>query len=244
MGSVGRSPKGTAQPISQGTGNSEEIYSDVDTHTTPMSDEDIKQVSDDWHTAYFQTGNAFVINTALRKNAKEGVPIEETFRKKGKDEEDIQGSLKTIETMDKNMRPTNKEMKLLRLTDGSYIENILINADVSNKVIAAVDNIRFRGNLGSNQDEYLKELNSKLSGLRIQEHGYMSCTYNLSLSDAAFKSRHIALDITAPQGTRGMFSPTGHESEFVGARGSTYDITGVRFDNKLRKLVLEVRMNV
>jgi len=244
MGSVGRSPRGTAQPISQGTGNSEEIYSDVDTRTTPMSDEDIKQVSDDWSTAYFQTGNAFAINDALRKNAKDGISIEETLRKRGRDDEEIQGSLKTIETMDRNMRPTNKEMKLLRLTDKSYIRDIFANANVSSKVATAVDNIRISGNLGANQEEYLKELNSKLSGLRIKEHGYMSCTYNLSLSDAVFMSRHIALDITAPQGTRGMFSPTGHESEFVGARGSTYDITGVRFDNKLHKLVLEVRMNV
>jgi predicted RNA-binding protein associated with RNAse of E/G family len=64
----------------------------------------------------------------------------------------------------------------------------------------------------------------------------------LQLKDSAFKSRRVALDIEAPKGTMGMFSPTRQEAEFVLARNSGYHITNIRFDQKDHRLVFEVRM--
>ena len=70
----------------------------------------------------------------------------------------------------------------------------------------------------------------------------MSSTYNFSLDDSAFTGRRIALDFNVPQGTHGMFSPTGEESEFVFARNTKYEFTNVAWDNENRRLVLSVNI--
>lgn len=228
MGSTG-TPKGTG------------IVSNVDTRTTPMSAEDINQVSGSWSTGYFQTATAFDINNVLRTAAEKNEDVSEAManRYPSKSAE----LMKTINAMDRNMHPTDKDMQLLRLTGDSYTEKVFNALGIDSKITDAVHDMKFRGNLGKNQDTYIAELREKMIGARIEEPSYMSCTYNLSLTDSAFKSRRVALEIEAPRGTRGMFSPTKQESEFVMARGSSYNVTDVYFDDKSRRLVFKVRMN-
>ena len=216
------------------------VYSHVDTRTTPMSAEDIKQVSGDWSTGYFQTGTSFGINKSLRRVAEEGVSLDKALDDRfGRDVNEIK---KTIEAMDRNMHPIDKDMKLVRLVDSNYTDKLFKSLGVSDEIRKAVNNMTLRGSLGAEQDKYLSELKEKLVGAHVQEPSYMSCSHDLQLKGSAFKSRRVALDIEAPKGTMGMFSPTRQEAEFVLARNSGYHITNIRFDQKDHRLVFEVRM--
>ena len=216
-----------------------EGVSDVDSRTTPMSDEDKQIVGgiDNWSTRYFQTATAFDINKALRSMVDKGYTIDEALSRLGKSDNTIEGIKKTIDAMDRNMYPTNKDMEVTRLAKADYAERILKDLDVSSTVINEVNNMWLKGGISEGG---LKQIRDNAIGAKITESGFMSTTYNKSLNDSAFKDRRIRIDMKVAKGTNGMFSPTGQESEFVLARGTSYKINDVTFDNKDHRLVFHV----
>ena len=126
MGSTGKS----------GTG----VVSNVDTRHTPMSAEDVKQVSGDWSTGYFQTANAFDINHILRTVEENGTSLKQEL-------EDFYGGIraanvqKTIDAMDRNMRPIDKDMKVVRMAGRNYADTLFKSLGVDSSVLAKLSNL-------------------------------------------------------------------------------------------------------
>ena len=203
-------------------------FSDVDSHTTKMSDEDRKIVDSNYNSnGYFQTWNAFEINEALRYAHDNNVSIEDGITKTG---DNVEKQMQTIDAMDRNMKPTNKDMNVIRLADSNYLNRVLsgaVQSGVLNQDVADRLEDFAKGFKGKISDSDLSALKSALVGGTIHENAYASCTYNLSLKDSAFTGRKIKLDMDVKAGTKGMFSPTGRESEFVLDRHSGYDVSDV-----------------
>ena len=207
----------------------------MDSRTTQMSEEDKRQVGGgDWENRYFQSSNAFDINEALRVVARDGgderAELEKRLRRI-KSDADVQETLKTIDAMDRNMKPLNKNIRVVRLADNEYLHAVLNACGVNTN-----------GIWGKLRDaDTLANIKSKIVGAKIFEHGYMSTTYNLSLDDSAFRGRPVKLDMDVSKGTKAMFSPTNDESEMVLARKSGYTIKDV-YTDKDGYLVLSVKV--
>ena len=215
-----------------GSVGNNQIYSDVDSRTTPMSDEDKKQVSSDFGTSYFQTSNSFTINEILRNtdnddNLLQNLREEYTFTKADKVYE-------TIQAMDRNMQPLNDSIKVVRLADMDYITSVLqaCGVDIS---VNAFGEMRYSDVVNS-----INDIKNNVIGATIYEKGYMSTTYNTSLSDSAFTGRPVKLEMDVPKGAKAMFSPTGEESELVVARNSGYTVNDIRLENG--DIVLSVKV--
>ena len=234
MGSRGRVRSGENAPTSG-------VYSNVDSHYTPMSDEDREIVAggSNWSTRYFQSSTSFEINDALRTIAETGESLPNALIDAGVWESDVADVVETINTMDRNMRPIDKSMNVVRLVDDDYTDKVLGSLGVSNEVLREIGNIRWSGRF---PDSAIKEISDKIIGARVTESGFMSSTYNLSLDDSAFGMRGVKLDFDVPKNTNGMFSPTSSESEFVFARGTKYEFTNVSFDPNDRRLILKVKI--
>ena len=137
------------------------------------------------------------------------------------------------------MRPTDTDMSVVRLADKDFGDAVFSRLGVSTGALVAIHNMKM---LGKVSDTAMEELRSKLVGARITESSYMSTTYNTSMGDMEFSflDRPIKMEMSVKAGVRGMFNPTGDESEFVLARDTSYVIKGVEFDRNTRKLVLSV----
>ena len=215
-----------------GSVGNNQIYSDVDSRTTPISDNDKKQIAGDWDTRYFQSSNAFTINEILRGTGSDDELLqnlreEYTFTKADKVYE-------TIQVMDRNMQPLNDSIKVVRLADMDYITSVLQACGV-NIPVNAFDEMRYSDVVNS-----INDIKNNVIGATIYEKGYMSTTYNTSLSDSEFKDRPVRLEMDVPKGAKAMFSPTGEESELVVARNSGYTVNDIRLENG--DIVLSVKV--
>lgn len=208
--------------------NAYERFSDVDRKYTPMSRTDRDTVGgDDWDTRYFQTSNAFDINHDLRAGKKSRL------------------SDPTVQAMDRNMLPTNKDMTVRRLVGETFFSSLIrglpgMTSGETNELLKLVQFGRIR----MSRDEInslVDKVNSKLSGATFRDDGYMSTTYNLLLTDARFPERPVDLRMSIPKGTKGMFSPTGSESEFVIHRGSNHTIESIEYDFSAHRLVFNTK---
>lgn len=159
--------------------------SDVSKRYTYMTDEDAKILTNK-SFGYFQTGNSWDINECLR-----GEKIMTEKR------------LETIEVLDKNMRPINKEMVVVRMADRDYTESLGVDLTIDS----------------------IESIKTKLIGGIVEEKGFMSTSYDIG--ENVFKYREVRLVMKLPKGTKGMFSPTGQEAEFLLARGTKYKINNV-----------------
>ena len=177
-------------------------YSDVDSHTTPMSDEDKEQIgfSD---ARYFNSSDSFTINAVLREAADNDDDIDEVLREHvmnsfWHDESDIEKLRATIDAMDRSMSPTNKDMEVTRMADSSYLNRIMSLAGVPQDVQDSLHNA-LRGFTKFNQQD-VDILKSYLTAGTVYESAFMSSTYNKTLSDSAFSSRSIRIDINVIKG--------------------------------------------
>ena len=220
-------------------GSKETRYSDVDTHYTEVNPEDYKaMIPHGWETGYFQTGNAFDINNALRASAEYGYSLQEAVELNWATEETQQAALKTIEAMDRSMSPLNKDTKLVRMADELYLEKLMSNAglpeDVQGRLYDAT-----RGFTKFRQED-VDALRSAILADTVHENAFMSTTYNTSLSDSMFTDRRVRIEIDAVAGTPALYSPTGLESECVLGRDVGYGINDVQMSEDGRRLIISV----
>lgn len=215
---------------------SNDYYSDVDSRTTYMSDKDREQVggSSNWESRYFQSSNSFRLNRALREGAMEGdESVQDSL--KAYFGRNWEKQLKTVEAMDRNMRPLNKDINVVRLADEGYLASILKSFNIDNAIKERlIDGAGSWG--GSFRQSDVDELNRYLrnNDVVITEPSYMSTTYNTSLSDSAFSRRMVKLELSVKAGRKAMFSPTGEESEMVLARNTSHQPYFFYIDNKGR----------
>ena len=216
-------------------------FSDVDSRTTPISDEDKEIVGGHaLSVRYFQSSDSFDINGALRNAAEFDMSIEEALKSYGwLSATKISDMLKVINTMDKNMHPLDNDINVVRMADNNYLTSLLKNVNLPQDIKNRLDTVAF--GMGTFKDSDVDALRDMITGARVIEGGYMSTTYNTSLSDAAFDFRRIKLNILATKGTHALFSPTGKESEMVLSRTTGYTIVGVRLSEDKKKLILDVR---
>lgn len=219
-------------------------YSDVENRTTNISAEDIAQITKHGYaTGYFQTWNAFDINQALRISANEGIPLEEAItRVEGNswDTPELRAdTLKTIQTMDANMQRTNADMNVVRMADHNYLASIMtktgVPEDVQTRLLDAA------GGWAKFRESDVQILRDHIVNNTIHENAFMSTTYNTTLSDSAFSGRSIKLDMNVTRGTKGMFSPTGRESEFVIDRHVGYDVSDITISADGTQLVFKTK---
>ena len=223
------------------SGGSKNIkYSDVDTHYTEVNPEDFKHMLENdniWHSGYFQTSNSWKINKALREASQQGISIKEAVAEEFKHRDDeVDEALKTIEAMDRSMRPLNKDTQLIRFADANYLEKLTgsLPEDVQGRLHDAARG--FRPFLQSDVDM----LRSAILADTVHENAFMSTTYNTTLSDSAFSDRHVRINIDATAGTPVLYSPTGRESECVVNRHEGYGINDVQLSDDMRTLILSV----
>lgn len=82
-------------------------YSNANSHTTSMSLQD-QQILADNKTGYFQSSNSFDINEALRNCVVSGQPVEKELENLMAP--NINKTMETIHTLDKNMKPLDNDM--------------------------------------------------------------------------------------------------------------------------------------
>lgn len=214
MGGIGKNVVKNKQSIKVEKSKSQPIeYSDVDSRTTPMSDRD-KDIISTGVRRYFQSSYSFQINSELRRAADEDNPNASIFNNL------------TVQTMDKVMKPTNKDMDVVRLADGNYLTKVLKNAGITDSALLGKLDDAASG-WGRFTQSDVNIINDALQNTVINENAFMSTTYNKSLSDSAFTRRKVKIAIKVNAGTKGVFSPTGKESEFVLDRKTGYAVHSV-----------------
>lgn len=153
---------------------------------------------------YFGTPNSFTINDKLRTNDPKRNEL--AFSEE---------ELKTIDTLDKNMKPSTRDVQLHRMIGDSFLDAMGISDDIS----------------AQNYDEDgLKEM-QKAVGKVYTNAGYSSTSYDMS--ENAFKHKKVQLNINAPKGTKMLVSPDRwhdevSEAEILLARGTAMKITAIR----------------
>ena len=151
---------------------------------------------------YFRTPNSFTINEKLRIN--DPAKNELAFS----DEE-----LKTIETLDKNMKPSTRDVQLGRMIGDSFLESFGID----------VDPMDF-------DEKGLEEMQKAVGKVYVND-GYTSTSFDMS--ENAFKHKLVQLNINAPKGTKMLVSPDRwqgevSEAEILLKRGTAMKITAIR----------------
>ena len=154
-----------------------------------LSQEKVDQVMQHAGGGYFGTPNSFRINQALR---------EDRYDRLSDDDR------KTIKTLDQEMDPLTRDIKVTRLIEDGFFEQF--NLDPSG---------------GLDQ----KALDS-LVGKAFHEKGYMSTSYDMD--ENVFHGRSITLNIDAPKGTKALIRPDMAEAEILLARDTHLEIKGVR----------------
>lgn len=240
MGSRGKSVEGGGSLVPSTT---TEDYggetSDVELKETPMSREDRDQVEGDWSKAYFGTGNSFKINGALVALAEAGItdPTDEELAAELRNQhvsgENVYETIKTIRTMDKIMRPLSGDINVTRFAKDGMLKRILTANGINMEIPSMADS-------GSNIKNFVDTIRDKIVGTNVFENKYLSTTYDVST--AFFKSRPIKLEILAPKGTMGVFSPVDDEAELAFSRKAGYTINDVSYDEHSRQIVLHVKM--
>lgn len=171
---------------------------------TQIGETDYKSmVGKTWGQGYFQTSNSFEINEMLR----DGVQIS---KMPPADQE-------TIKTLDKHMKPSTQDIKLHRMADENFLQNLGFDGwDLPSKSEA-----------------------KSFEGKVFENKGYSSTSYDGGKN--VFNDRPIQLNINAPKGTKMLISPTGEEAEVLLARSSAMKITKSRI-NSQGKLEIDVEV--
>lgn len=203
MGHTGKS-SGDIQRSSEKTTK----YSDVDNRKTPMSEEDARQVTE--IMPYFQSSNSFTINRILRE-MDDDATLESAFTGWW------ERNLKTVEAMDRNMLPLNKDIQVARMAADEFYENMMRGGGFSERDID-------RAKWGD--QAVIDRMNAKLAGTVVTEKQFLSTSWDTHKFDSAFIDRPLKVNFTAKAGTHAMFNPTkiewDNESEMVLARGGSY----------------------
>ena len=213
MGHTGKS-SGDIQRSSEKTTK----YSDVDSRTTPMPEEDITQVTEGW-APYFQSSNSFRINEVLR-NMEDGQSLEDAFT--GRNEK----NLATVQAMDRNMLPLNKDIQVARMAAEEYLSNLMLGAGFTYS--------EMRDAINGDQS-VIDRMNAKLAGTKITEKQLMSTSYETNEFDWAFRNRPLKMNIDVKAGTHAMFNPTRSddtESEMVLARGTEHKLLKFYYEHR------------
>lgn len=193
--------------------------SNVATRTTMMSQEDAEILDGRINpppSGYFQIGSngSYTINEALRE---------------GNENSLSDAQKRVVATMDKNMKPLDSDIEVVRMADFDYLTSLGIS-EITADLARKGDSAR------------IERIRNMITGGTVQEKGFMSTSYEKSLKGNAFTYRPVMLNMKVKKGTKAMFSPTGKENEMVLARGTKYKITGVHaITNEAgNKLVLDV----
>lgn len=167
-----------------------------------MSNADVNQMTDRV-AGYFGTRNSFTINEDLRESAENGWddPVLDDW------------SYETVEALDRNMRPSTRNIQLARMTGDWFLESLGIDADPYD------------------YDEKGLEEMQKAVGKVFSNGGYSSTSFDMEKN--VFKSRPVKLNINAPKGTKMLVSPERYgdeiaEAEILLARGTAMKVTGIR----------------
>lgn len=154
---------------------------------------------------YFGTPNSFQINEDLREAAE-----------KGWDEPVLDdGSYETVEILDKNMKPSTRDVQLVRMLGDSFLKSMGISDDISTRDYDA---------------DGLKEM-QKAVGKVYTNGGYTSTSFDIDSN--VFRGKTVQMNIRAPKGTKMLVSPDIYdgeiaEAEILLARGSAMKITAIR----------------
>ena len=221
-------------------------YSYVDQRLTPMSDEDKKWLNG-WGNqyGYFQTSESWRINKAIRDSAQFGIPLQEAIGNyhPGWDLDSdetrnakIDKVMKTIRTMDKNMKPLDDDIKVVRMTTGKWLLSMLKSFGLATPDLDTVTPDMLHYIVRKRMDKINDFLQN--NDATYYDQTFQSATYNLSLSDSAFSNRPVRIEYVGTKGTKAMFSPTGEESEIVFDRKSGLDIQRLGWDDDKNQLVI------
>lgn len=151
-----------------------------------MSFED-RQIVTDRMDGFFQTSNSFRINRKLN-NDRELAPEDQ----------------RTVDAMDRNMKPMTKNIKVQRMVDTDFLESIT----------------------GKDSWEIDEDTIAGLVGGKVTNKGFMSTSYDMR--ENVFRNREVTLNFNVPKGAKAMVSPTGEEAEIVLARNTQFKIKGAK----------------
>ena len=157
-----------------------------------MSKEDVDQMIAHKDGGYFGTGHSFHMNKDLRDHK----PLEDF-------NEDDQ---KTIETLDRNMKPCPENIQIFRTMGTSVLGQLGMDKD---------------GAINGNDTELQKAV-----GKVFSSGGFTSTSYDMK--ENVFKGRPVKLNINAPKGTKLLFRPDGDEAEVLLARNTAMQVTGIK----------------
>lgn len=153
---------------------------------------------------YFGTPNSFTINEKLRMNDPKRDELAYS-----------EEELKTIDTLDKNMKPSTRDVQLVRMLGDSFLKSMGISDDISTRDYDA---------------DGLKEM-QKAVGKVYTNGGYTSTSFDIDSN--VFRGKTVQMNIRAPKGTKMLVSPDIYdgeiaEAEILLARGSAMKITAIR----------------
>lgn len=140
---------------------------------------------------YFGTGHSFDMNKKLR--------ADQSLDDFNDDDR------KTIETLDRNMKPCPDNIKLHRTMGTSVLEQLGLDKAEA---------------LNGNDAELQKAV-----GKVFQSGGFTSTSYDMK--ENVFQGRQVKLNINAPKGTKMLVRPNGEEAEILLARNTAMHITGI-----------------
>lgn len=153
---------------------------------------------------YFGTPNSFRINKALRINEENGWDDSGL----GKDQKE------TVKVLDKNMKPSTRDIQLSRMIGDSFLESLGIDVDPLD------------------YDEKGMAEMQKAIGKVYTNAGYTSTSFDMQSN--VFGHKPVQLNINAPKGTKMLVSPDRwsdgeiREAEILLARRTAMKVTGIR----------------
>jgi len=226
-------------------------YSDVATKSTDISDADkaILDGDSNWY-GYFQTSESWRLNKAIREHEVNGVPLDDAIRAQHPQwnalspevqESRLNRVKKTLATMDKNMKPLDADINVVRLTTGKWLLSMLKSFGLATPDLNSVDPDVLHYIVQKRMDKINNFLEN--NDAIYYDKTFQSATYNLSLSDSAFKDWHhpVRIEYVGTKGTKALFSPTGQESEVVFDRKSGLNIKKLEWDNDHNELIIRAK---
>lgn len=218
-------------------------YSDVDKRHTPISDED-RAILVNGSKGYFQSWNSFIINKAIRRSQKERIPLEsalvQQYEEEGFHTDDAERrkdqALKVIESMDRSMKPLDKDVDVVRMTTNKWLRTALQKMGVYTDDLKSVATDYLHNIVRTRIDKINETLAN--NDVIYYDQAFNSATYNTSLSDSAFSDRPVRIEYVGTKGTNAVFSPTDSESEVVFDRKSGLQIERIGWDSDKYQLVI------